>query len=215
MTVAFSADGDSSYKEFLRPICQSILSEEGQHKSFLEIVAEVGKIEFPFVTDFLHFLKCLRNRLANHPLSLDSRLSAIHADEIAELLGVGDCLKPKSNGAQLKDAIALRVFTLENVVTLLMNNKLQEALYFLPIVLWRVANQALNVTREARVKLLGTAFDVTRRCATLYDGCGLSHGTHFGEETFFWRCEDIDKMLVSLAVLGYLLTLPIPRIAIN
>jgi hypothetical protein len=97
----------------------------------------------------------------------------------------------------------------------LANNKLQEALYFLPIVLWRVANQALNVTREARVKLLGSAFDVTQRCAALYDGCDWSHSAHFGEKAFFWRRDDIDKILASLAVMGHIVTLRIPRIAIN
>jgi hypothetical protein len=215
MTAAFSADGDNTYEEFLRPICAAIFSDEGQQMSFLEIVAEVGEMEFPFVTDLLHFLKCLRKRLAHYPLSLDSALPPIVGDDIAELLGVGECLKPKSKGVQHKDAIALRVFTLENLVTLLTKNQLQEALYFLPIVLWHVANQALNVTRDARIKLLGTAFDVTRRCAVLYDECGLTHSLHFGEATFFWRRDDIDKMLVSLAVLGHILTLPIPRIALN
>jgi hypothetical protein len=54
----------------------------------------------------------------------------------------------------LKDSIALRVFTAENLVTLLMNNMVHEAPYFLPIVFWRVANQALTITRATRFILL-------------------------------------------------------------
>jgi hypothetical protein len=52
-------------------------------------------------------------------------LRPITADDLAELLPVGDALKPKTKGAQLKDAIALQVFTRENLVTLLMHGKIQ------------------------------------------------------------------------------------------
>jgi hypothetical protein len=37
----------------------------------------------------------------------------------------------------------------------------------------------------------------------------------FGEQTFFWRREDIHKMPVSIVVMGFILTFPSPRIAIN
>jgi hypothetical protein len=143
LTVAFSADGDNMYEEFLSPICQTILSDEWHKMTFEEIVGEVGEMDFPFVTDLLHFVKCLRNRIANHPLSLHWSLPPMMADEIEELLDVGDCLKPKSNGSQLKDATTIRVFALETLVILLMNTRVYEALYFLPIVLSRLANQIL------------------------------------------------------------------------
>jgi hypothetical protein len=107
MTVAFSDDGDNAYEEFLRPLCEAILSDAGQGKLFLELTAEISKMDCPFVTDLLHFLKCLRNRLARHPLSLHCHLPSITADDLAELLPVGDALKPKTKGAQLKDVITL------------------------------------------------------------------------------------------------------------
>jgi hypothetical protein len=61
MTVAFSADGEKADEEFLRPLCEAILSDAGQRKSFLELTVEISKIDCPFVTDLLHCLKCLRN----------------------------------------------------------------------------------------------------------------------------------------------------------
>jgi hypothetical protein len=87
-------------------------------------------MDCPFVTDVLHFLKCLRNRLARHPLSLHSHLPPITADNLAELLPVADASKPKTKGVQFKDAITLQVFTRENLVMLLMHDKIQGALYF-------------------------------------------------------------------------------------
>jgi hypothetical protein len=195
-TLAFSADGDNTYDEFLKPICDHILSARGTRMTFIELVHQMTTVEFPFVTDFLHFMKCLRNRITLHPLSLHISFHPILAEELTAMLPVGDCLKPKSKGGQLKDAIALRVFTLENFVTLLMHGKIQEALYFMPIVLWRVANQALNVTREARLKLFGIAYDVTKECAMFYDQCEVPHicavlvnKPSFGEGKTFTKCQ--------------------------
>jgi hypothetical protein len=79
VTVTFSADGNTAYEEFLRPLCEAILSDAGQRKSFLELAAEISKMDCPFATDFLYFLKCLRNRLARHPLSLHCHFPPITA----------------------------------------------------------------------------------------------------------------------------------------
>jgi hypothetical protein len=55
----------------------------------------------------------------------------------------------------------------------------------LPIVLWRVANQALNVTRESRTRLLEIMLDTARKCPDFYNSCNLSHSSRFCEPTFF------------------------------
>jgi hypothetical protein len=102
MTGVFSADGDNAYEEFSGPLYEAILSDAGQRKSFLELTAEISKMNCPFVTDLLHFLKCLRNRLARHPVSLHCHLPPITADDLAELLPVGDALKPETKGHNSK-----------------------------------------------------------------------------------------------------------------
>jgi hypothetical protein len=88
---------------------------------FIEHVARVTKLDFPFVTYLLHFVKCVRNRITNHPLSLHFDIPPILTQDLAEMLPSGDFLKPKSKGEQLKDVIALQV---------LMHRKLHEALFF-------------------------------------------------------------------------------------
>jgi hypothetical protein len=115
----------------------------------------------------------------------------------------------------LKDDVALQVFMLEDLVILLANGNLYEALCFLPIVLRRVANQALNITREGRIRVFGIAFEVGRKCADAYEHCSVPHRCSFGKMTFFYRIEDIRKLLCSLVVIGVILSLPLPRIAIN
>jgi hypothetical protein len=117
---AFTADGDSAYQEFLKPLVSFALSEEGMKLTFEQLVGLMPRcIEYPFITDFLHFLKCLRNRLARYLLSLHTDLPPISGDEIGRLLSIEQWLKPKSPSDQLKDAVALKVFTFDNLLTLL------------------------------------------------------------------------------------------------
>jgi hypothetical protein len=104
---------------------------------------------------------------------------------------------------------------LENLVTLLATNNLQAALYFMPTVLWRLAIEALNITRETRFWLLNIAFDVVRRCAIFCNGADLIEQGAPDTTVGFYRGDDIEKSLGSLLVLGSILRLPIKRIALN
>jgi hypothetical protein len=74
---------------------------------FGPLVAEMGRTDSSFVPDFLHFMECFRNRLSTHPVSLHGVFPPVCAGELAGLLSILDAVKPKSNGAQLKDALAL------------------------------------------------------------------------------------------------------------
>jgi hypothetical protein len=97
---------------------------------FAQIVEAMSSYDELFVTHILYILKCLRNRLSIHPLALHHRLTTVTAENLSEVLPIGNDLEPKSNGSHLKDAIALQVFTLENLVTLLANDNLHEGLSF-------------------------------------------------------------------------------------
>jgi hypothetical protein len=167
---------------------------------------------YRFVTDFLDFMKCLLNHLSLHSLSLHRDLPLISAGDLSSILPVGDCLGPKSSVFSLKDAVALSVFTVQNLVILLETSNLHTALYCVPIVLWRVANQSVNIKREARFQLLGAAFAVVRIFDDLYERCGSVGQSSVGELRFFYRQEDIQIMLVSLAVVGFILPKPLTEI---
>jgi hypothetical protein len=166
----------------------------------------------PFVTDLLHFAKCLRNKLSHHPLSLNSSLRPITGEAVAASLGFGTCLDPKSPGSQLKDSLALRVFTLENLAKLVGSNSTIAAIYFLPVVLWRLANQAVNITRDGRLHLLDIAFQAARRCNSALQLCKLPKTGGKNEKLFLYRQVDLQRLLSSLVVIGVILTLPMPRI---
>jgi hypothetical protein len=214
--VAASGDGDHKYGSVMKQVTDKIRGDIGlerQYEDFIEdLVQERDDGPLPFITDFLHFAKCLRRRLAAHPLSMIDADHCFTHQEVSECLGIGDLLDLKSPGAQLKDSIAMGVFNLENLVTLLGCGQLDAAIYFMPIVLWRVANQALNVTRNVRVDLLRTAFEVTRRCDWRLAECRMNTVNRVNEPVYLYRQEDIEKMLSSLVVIGYILRMPLEKI---
>jgi hypothetical protein len=123
-----------------------------------------------FLTDFLHMMKCLRHRPGTYLLALCPQ--DVHdVTTLAQLTSVinVDCsLTTKQGASQLKDSLSLNAFRLENLVKLLNANQLNLALYFIPIVLWGVAIQAVNGTSGGRMHLVGMAFDVVRRCHSFY-----------------------------------------------
>jgi hypothetical protein len=120
----------------MNPIYQSI--HGAQDASFGDFVKamEEGAYPEPFVRDFLHEMKCLRNRVADHQLALSAyAMQMIDAAELGDMLGIPQRLTKKTCGSQLKDTFALNTFSLANVVTLAESAYYHAALFFLPIAL--------------------------------------------------------------------------------
>jgi hypothetical protein len=112
---------------------------------------EEGAYQEPFVTDCLHEMKCIRNRVADHELALSAdSTQVIGPREIGDVLEITQRLSKKTCGSQLKDKLALNTFRLANVVTLAEPGCSHAAIFFLPITAWHIAIQALNVTRVVR-----------------------------------------------------------------
>jgi hypothetical protein len=104
-------------------------------------------------------MKCLRQRLATHLWALCSQ-AAHDVTTLAQLKSVRnvDCfLTTKQGASQWKDSLALNVFTFENLVKLLKANSVNLVLFFIPIVLWTVAIQAVNITNGGRIHWAGMA----------------------------------------------------------
>jgi hypothetical protein len=165
---------------------------------FPNIVAALEEMNCRFITDFLHFLKCWRNKLGNHALKLLSYLEAFTGPAIGDVLGAGDALNRKTDGTQLRDSTALKVFSLENLNVLLANNLHHAAFYFLPMVCWRIAIQAKNLSRDGRFWLLWMAFEAARVFDSLLDSSGVPQTGPIGSTTSFCRKEDAMKFLSSL-----------------
>jgi hypothetical protein len=166
--VAVSADGDPHYRRFADPMQNRADLPILNEAPFMEIVHNLLSDDL-FLTDFLHTMKCLRHRLATSLLALCPQVThdVTTLAQLKSVINVDCALTTKQRASQLRDSFALNVFTLENRMKLLNANQVNLGLSFIPIVLWRVATQAVNITSGGRIRLVGMAFDVVRRCYSL------------------------------------------------
>jgi hypothetical protein len=172
---AVSADGDTGYSAFVNPSKNSIykIIEEGNFQTVVESLT--GK-DSCFLPDMLHMLKCMRNRLATDVIAwgTNTTYNTTCADTLDRILKLGPALMSNKGSAQLKDSLAMKVFTLRNMFMILKQG-LDEpdyiaeaalaAMLFAPDVLWRLANQARNITRTYRVLLLKFASGIVQTLA--------------------------------------------------
>jgi hypothetical protein len=196
-----AADGDNAYNSYIESVFNII--NRYPEATYLDLVQRIPIETRAFCTDFLHFLKCWRNKLANHPILLRQGPPPLTAKRVSEVLGLKTALNVRTGGAQLKDSVALAVFTLKNLTILLFNEEYEAALYFLPAVCWRVAQQAINLSRNGRLKMLEIAFECVRLHLSLF-GRPDSPPQIAGIESpvFAYRKEDVSKLLCSLVSIG-------------
>jgi hypothetical protein len=137
-----------------------------------------------FLTDILRMLKCMRNRLPTYVIALGTKTACntTCADTLDRILKLGPALTSNKDSVQLKDSLAMKVFTLRNM-TMISKQGFDEpediteaalaAMFFAPSVLWNLANQARNITRTSRVLLLKFACDIVRTLAAYRAQSGL------------------------------------------
>jgi hypothetical protein len=121
----------------------------------------------------------------------------------------------------LKASLALNVFTLENLVKSLNANHVNLALSFIPIVPWRVAVQAVNISSRGRIHLVGMAFDIVQQCYSLYQTSQLTEklpeGLGKGQQgpVFLVRDDDMLKQMVFLVTHSLVIALGVPYTALG
>jgi hypothetical protein len=121
---AVSAEGDAGYSAFLDPSKNPSykIIEDGDLQTVVE--SRTGKASC-FLTDMLYMLKCVRNRLATYVIALGTNTACNTpcADTLNRILKLGPALTFNKGSAQLKDSLAMKVFTLRNM-TMILNSEL-------------------------------------------------------------------------------------------
>jgi hypothetical protein len=112
-----------------------------------------------WIADTLHVLKCQRSRLEND-LFLDPDFSPINAETMNESLDLGAPLTNFRGLTKMNDVLAVEVFTMDNLVTLVYNYNMLEAYYLLPFVCWYSAISIQDLAWETRLNLIRCAFYV-------------------------------------------------------
>jgi hypothetical protein len=92
--------------------------EEGDFQTVVESLT--GK-DSCFLADILHILKCMRNRLPTYVIALGTNTACnpTCADTLDCILKLGPALTSNKGSAQLKDSLAMKVFTRRNMTMIL------------------------------------------------------------------------------------------------
>jgi hypothetical protein len=112
-----------------------------------------------WIADTLHAMKCQRARL-QHDLILDPEVPHANAVQLNETLGLNAALTNFQTLLKMNDVLAVEVFAIENLASLLQKGKLVDALYLLPFVCWYAAISIQGLEWDTRLGLLKMAFYV-------------------------------------------------------
>jgi hypothetical protein len=112
------------------------------------------------LSDLLHLGKNFRTRFLKRGLTFvyGGASSSINQDKVREILDLAAPLTDLSQVGKMRDAYPLVLTRIENIIQLIDQNALPEAVTLLPLLLSFNAMRLETITRETRVDLLRIAF---------------------------------------------------------
>lgn len=157
---AIATDGDSGYAQLHRGMLDRWFTT--YKRSGLDSVLDnCPEGDHLFVADLLHILKNARSRLLANDLTIRVDGSfPFGAAILNQLLSLGSALTDKSSTGKMRDAYALEIFTLENVLRLIDSAEWIMAYYILPFALWTTAVRYHGVSSQTRLDFLNISFEI-------------------------------------------------------
>jgi hypothetical protein len=128
------------------------------------------------VSDPLHLLKNLRQRIRNHPVAAGVDRDEVCAADVAEVLGGFAAIEHPGRRNAMNDALALQAFRAEIAMALLSLGMQDASAYFVPWALLHAAIGSDAMTRAARLQALEVAFAMFRVQYTHVDETGKDFG---------------------------------------
>lgn len=136
------------------------------------------------ISDLLHLMKNARSRLALGSLAFNAETrSVINAKWIASKLEptCANAFEARKPLDLLKDDLAIRAFTLENILTLWRQGDVAGAYFLYPFVTLSLAVRNPTLSAETRLHLIQASFSVFLRMCEHYPACGADF--HISEKT--------------------------------
>jgi hypothetical protein len=130
------------------------------------------------VSDFLHLLKNARTRIVLGTLAFDANSATITASSLNSLLNIGTALEAHNPLDLLKDDLALKTFTLSNLIKLLGKVEVIGAYFLLPFVSLNLAIRNEMISKGTRLNLIQAAFFIWFKMAKDYPQTGKACGIY-------------------------------------
>jgi hypothetical protein len=176
-----ATDGDNGVMPFHREAF-ALYEDFSIEVSLGEVVNHLtvnGPLTCRPISDYLHLLKNARSRIATGILSFDADSQhAITAESLNNILHIGPCLEAHSPLDLLRDDLALRTFTIGNLMSLWKAGELVGVYFFLPFVALSVAIRDELISRETRLNLIQLAFSLFFKMKKQYPQTGVSSGIY-------------------------------------
>jgi hypothetical protein len=127
------------------------------------------------ISDFLHLLKNARTRIATGTLAFDGAAEeVITASNLNQILELGKDLEAHNPLDLLKDDLALRGFTLGNLMKLWANAKLTGVYFLMPFVALNLAIRNNLISIDTRLHLIQVAFSIFFQMIKEYPETGVN-----------------------------------------
>jgi hypothetical protein len=131
------------------------------------------------ISDFLHLLKNARTRIATGTLAFDASIEeVISAAGLNQTLQLGTDLLAHNPLDLLKDDLALRVFTLGNLLKLWAKRQLTGVYFLMPFVALNLAIRNDLLSQVTRLQLIQLAFSIFFRMLKNYPETGEGLGIY-------------------------------------
>jgi hypothetical protein len=176
-----ATDGDKGSSEFHTAAFQRY-GAFGDNITLLEVVGfltQNGTVQLHCwpISDFLHLLKNARSRIARGRLALGAETAeTITAQSLNGLLNLGRDLAGHSALELLQDDLALRVFTLGNLLVLAKGGQYTGVYFFMPLVALNLAIRNELISKETRLQLIQVAFSIFFRMKKSFPDTGKKFG---------------------------------------
>jgi hypothetical protein len=169
--IFIATDGDNGVANFHEQ-AYNRYADFDINMSLEDIVASLscnGPLECWPISDFLHLLKNARTRIATGMLAFSAEsLEVIYARGLNDVLELGNDLVTSKPLDLLRDDLALRVFTLGNLMKLWSDQRLTGVYFFMPFVALNLAIRNGWISTVTRLDLIEVAFSIFFRMLKEY-----------------------------------------------
>lgn len=160
--IGVSTDGDPNYNE-VNETTFKIYEDCLKNGNFADAYTAYSNHEdLKYFGDLLHILKLARSRILTTYVTVrvDSLEYSFTACDIEPILQLGPALTDITKTGKMRDCYTQQLFTMKNLQKLIDAEMFGAAVYFLPFCLWSSAIFVQNLSRQSRLFLLQTAFEI-------------------------------------------------------
>lgn len=148
-----AVDGDPGYDKFFNQMYNTIVDG----KSIRDAIRTLDSPDLLWVSDPLHLLKCVRNRLVTRIVSPSLNIiDPLSLESIKDCLHLPERVFSTIQSDKMQDAFPIKLFSMSNLISLIESDNHNEASFFYPFVMLKEALMSTEISIQQRQYMLET-----------------------------------------------------------